>query len=161
MRYLLVKGWQEMARKNAEERFWKYVDRPDGCWNWKGGKAKGYGALSIGRGKISAHRFSWELHNGPVPDGMFVLHSCDNPACVNPAHLWLGTNQDNMTDKMEKDRGNWAIGEDNGRAKVTEETVLKMRADYPGKTQKQIADEHGVSQAQVSQIVRRKTWTHI
>ncbi|MBP8124936.1 MAG: HNH endonuclease [Caldilineaceae bacterium] len=150
-----------MPRRTAEERFWEQVEMPEGCWIWTGGTAQGYGSFYIGDGKVGAHRYSWELRNGPIPDEMLVCHSCDNPVCVNPAHLFIGTPQENMDDKAAKGRGRWAVGEKNGRAKITKEAVLKMRADYPEKTQKQIAEETGVSQTQVSQIIRRKTWTHI
>jgi len=94
------------------ERFWEKVDKrdPDQCWPWKGGHtATGRGVLRAspihGKEKIVATHVSWELHYGPMPDGVYVLHKCDNPACVNPAHLWLGTQSDNMTDMYSKGRG--------------------------------------------------------
>lgn len=93
------------------ESFWKKVERKSSeeCWNWKAAKkCYGYGQMSshLGRDKspLDAHRFSYELHNGPVPDGLCVLHKCDNPSCVNPAHLFLGTQQDNVDDMMKKGR---------------------------------------------------------
>lgn len=89
------------------ERFWQHVTKSDGCWTFSNGGGW-YGAISTvidGKKKIlKAHRVSWELHNGPVPAGMFVCHSCDNPSCVRPDHLWLGTHSNNMKDAMRKGR---------------------------------------------------------
>lgn len=89
------------------ERFWLKVDRSDtnGCWEWTGTKrGYGYGAFAYQGVTVVASRFSYELHYGPIPDGMLVLHRCDNPACVNPSHLFLGTNKDNTRDMIDKGR---------------------------------------------------------
>lgn len=97
--------------KTNEERFWKLVKsgNPDECWEWQGSKGKGgYGRFNkynrLKNSHIYAHKFSYELHNGPVPDGLLVLHKCDNPGCVNPNHLWLGTYRDNCLDMINKGR---------------------------------------------------------
>lgn len=89
-----------------EARFWAKVDRSgDGCWLWTASTDQGgYGQFQIGRRPFKAHRISWELANGPVPAGLWVLHSCDNPPCVNPAHLRPGTPADNMADQLERNR---------------------------------------------------------
>ena len=90
------------------DRFWKYTAKadPDQCWLWTGYKSgSGYGSLKIDGKQRSAHRLSWELAHGPVPDGLSVLHRCDNPICVNPGHLWLGTPRQNMEDMAAKGRG--------------------------------------------------------
>jgi hypothetical protein len=91
----------------ASVRFSRYVDVVDvGCWEWKGGKMKnGYGRFGIAKGQIVfAHRYSYEAKHGPIPPGLFVLHSCDNPGCVNPSHLSVGTHADNMQDMRAKGR---------------------------------------------------------
>jgi hypothetical protein len=95
--------------KPAEERFWKHVKKsPDGCWLWIGGTARGgYGEFNAGglkRGNISSHRFSYELHYGPIPEGMDICHHCDTPACVRPDHLFVGTRSDNVQDMLRKNR---------------------------------------------------------
>lgn len=90
----------------TEKRFWERVNKqPDGCWLWTGTtNLRGYGILARNNTMQLAHRFSYELHKGVIPDGMFVCHSCDNPPCVNPDHLWLGTNADNVSDMVAKGR---------------------------------------------------------
>jgi len=93
-------------RKTVEERFWAKVDKTDSCWVWTGATLRrGYGQIRIPVKKAKqAHRLSWEIHNGPIPDGMLVCHKCDNPPCVNPAHLFLGTQSDNNKDCVRKGR---------------------------------------------------------
>lgn len=96
------------------------VPQANGCWEWQGVRNNsGYGVLSIGHsGRMLAHRFGWQLHRGPIPDGVHVLHTCDNPPCVNPDHLYLGTPADNARDRVERVRGNH--GSRNGGAKIAE-----------------------------------------
>src|SRR3954464_5533560 len=97
--------------KPVDLRFWRFVERgaDDACWEWKGCRnRRGYGWLCVRRdnrwGLAPAHRVSWQIHNGPIPEGMWVLHSCDNPPCVNPAHLSLGTVADNNRQTVERGR---------------------------------------------------------
>lgn len=88
-----------------ENRFWTKVDVRDGCWSWRAARnPKGYGVFSCEGRTVSAHRFSYELYNGPIPSGMVVRHKCDNPPCVNPDHLELGTQADNERDKINRGR---------------------------------------------------------
>lgn len=94
------------APRPAEERFWSKVSKSDGCWTWTGhSNARGYGQVSDDARRLQyAHRFSWALHHGPIPDGLLVMHVCDNPPCVRPDHLTLGTHEDNMRDMVSKGR---------------------------------------------------------
>jgi hypothetical protein len=146
------------------ERFWKRVDKSGDCWLWTGGKHDfGYGIFSPGRyTRIYAHRFSYELHYGPVPDGLYVLHRCDNPPCVNPAHLWLGTHLDNTADRHRKgrSRGHDLIGEDHPRAKLTAAQVHDIRERYASGQASgvQLAREFGVRPTNISRIVLGQTW---
>lgn len=110
-----------------------------------------------------AHRVAWDLTYGPIPDGMLVLHRCDNPSCVRPDHLFLGTQTDNMLDRKAKGRGNHRRGSRHGRAKLTEAQVLEIRSRYAAGdvTQTQLGDEYGVCHVVIGNIVRRRLWRHI
>ncbi len=123
------------AAAPAKQRFWRYVVKTDGCWSWVGAKLpKGYGRIGAGVGKskkvLLAHRLSYEIHYGPIPDNVLVCHSCDNPNCVNPSHLFLGTHKNNFDDAKKK--GRIATGDRHG-SKTHPESVLKMRASKLGK----------------------------
>lgn len=99
-----------MADKRA--RFWAYVQPSTGCWQWNGPMREqdGYGFFTLGGRRLSAHRVSWELHHGSIPDGFYICHHCDNPPCVRPDHLFLGTVRDNVDDMIAKGRGHWQNG---------------------------------------------------
>lgn len=87
------------------DRFWSFVRKGDGCWEWQGHiNAFGYGEIYVNRKHVRAHRLSWEINNGPVPGGLYVCHLCDNPKCVRPDHLFVGTHRDNMQDGKSKGR---------------------------------------------------------
>lgn len=149
-----------------EERFWSKVKKTTTCWNWVGSAACGYGQFNID-GKIhKAHRISWELINGPIPNkgkdyhGTCVLHRCDNRACVNPKHLFLGTNADNMKDKVKKNRQ--TKGEKSNSCKLTESQVLDIRSRPHCKGyQTQLAKEFNVHNSDISRIINKKHWKHI
>jgi len=153
-----------------EVRFWKSVKKTKTCWNWTGYTREGYGAIGYHGKQPSVHRVSWEIHYGPIPEGLYVCHKCDNPLCVNPRHLFLGTHQDNMQDMMAKGR-NGAIthpekaprGERNGMAKLTKDLVLEIRSRYAvGEiSQRALGEEYGVDQGLICGIVNRRGWKHI
>lgn len=92
------------VQKKIPERFWKYVEKQEGCWIWKACKHNGYGTFKVNGTQMFAHRYSYELHKGSIPEGMFVCHTCDNPECTNPNHLFLGTPWDNVQDMLQKGR---------------------------------------------------------
>ena len=136
---------------------------PDECWLWAAAKNDGYGWVRA-RGKVrKAHREAFEAVNGPTPDGLVVRHKCDVRACVNRAHLELGTRADNVRDMVE--RGRQARGEAVGSAKLTEAHVREIRADYTRGSrthgQQALARRFGVDQSLISLIVSRQSWAHV
>jgi hypothetical protein len=172
-----------------EARFWKKVDKsggPDACWNWIASKTHGYGQVNIKGLTHKAHRVAWIISNGQIPHngsyhGVCVCHNCpsgDNPACVNPAHLFLGTSGDNNRDKENKGRGNHPQGDAHGsrlhpesrprgeankKAKLTAAQIIEIRALYAsgGTTLKKLAAQFGVTFGVINKIVNRKIWKHI
>lgn len=149
-------------------RFWRKVERGDGCWNWRAGITKaGYGQMQRGRrgeGMLLAHRVSWELHRGAIPDGLFVCHHCDNRRCVRPTHLFLGTAADNNADMRAKGRARdvGPRGTAARSAKLNDAQVLYVRfALSDGRRGCELARELGVTQALISAIKLRRIWTHI
>lgn len=148
-------------------RFWSKVKvgKPNQCWNFTGSfDGHGYGQFSIGgrKGvKISAHKFSFILFTGVIPDGKDVCHDCDNPACVNPFHLWEGTRKQNLQDMVQKNRSNF--GSRNWNSKLTETQVKIMRSQYDGKwgSITRLARKFGVAQSVASTIINQKSWTKV
>lgn len=143
----------------AWQRFWPKVDakNPNQCWNWTGSRGTtGYGYFKATGRNVRAHRFMWEIANGPVPDGLQVLHHCDNPSCVNPGHLWLGTISDNIKDSFAKGRKNFA-GERCPAARLTREQALFIR-DHKEINPFALAKQFGVSKAHVRHIQAGNTW---
>ncbi len=156
-----------MRRNRLDDllRFLPVVRDPDKCWEWTGARDyKGYGRFRLGgdEKKRGAHRFAYLYFVGHVPDEMFVLHKCDNPACCNPAHLFLGTAADNMIDKTRKGRNNAPCGERHAFAKLTDQAVRKIRERlHQGELQHTIATDFGVSQTTVSNIACGRKWVHV
>lgn len=155
-------GWwnrPEFQGRSERERFYAFFVAGDGCWEWSGGRfERGYGAFEGSSGSRRAHRVSWELHRGPIPDGLKVLHRCDNPPCVNPDHLFLGDDVDNAADMTAKGRGR--IGQRNGRAKLTPEDVIAARyaVIFAACSKARVGRALGVSRTQIERIVSGRQW---
>lgn len=155
--------------KPDTERFWSRVLVPEDksrCWVWFGANSNGYGNFNrMNKQNILAHRFSWELHKGPIPDGLFVMHMCDNPSCVNPNHLKLGTNKENSHDSVAKGRitNRPAVtGENNSKTNLDERHVKLIRlAAMRGIPAKEISDILGLSYEGLRGIIKGRTWKHI
>jgi HNH endonuclease len=144
------------------DKFWSKVNKTKTCWLWTAMKnVFGYGELWTGkkpnRKRKLAHRISWELRFGKIPEGLGVLHKCDVRNCVNPEHLFLGTFLDNMKDKLSK--GRQAKHERSGMARLTEKNVSEIRSLYSsGLKQHEIAKQFKINQGQISRIVRFEAW---
>ena len=148
-----------------QDRFWPKVAKSiDGCWNWTAVKWKnGYGFIGrggAGAGNIGAHRLSWELEHGPIPEGLDVCHRCDNRSCVRPDHLFLGTAKQNMEDCVSK--GRMHRGERTGSSKLTAHQVKEIRRCHSlGDTLTALGRAFDVTQGNVRSIVKRETWAHV
>ena len=152
----------------TEHRFWARVNitgpihavLESACWDWTGAKnAYGYGYLGVEGKHCLAHRFSWKLEHGSIREGMHVLHRCDRPSCVNPSHLFLGTDAENAADRNTKERqarGSW-----NGSAKLTKERVVAIRRDYPDLSIRELARREGVSPRAIHKIIQGKLWREV
>jgi hypothetical protein len=153
--------------------FWSRVDvlGPDECWNWKRTPSQRYGKYNVRvSGKwalVSAHRYAYQQEHGAIPDGTFVCHSCDNPRCCNPAHLWVGTNSDNQWDSVVKGRHKnnlppSRIGTGHHSNKLAPCEVLAIRARHAsGEAQCALAREYGVVQNAIYKIVHGESWKHL
>lgn len=146
-------------------QFWSKVQIgcPEECWEWQGTiTSLGYAVIKLNKKSIRANRFSWFINRGPIPWYADVLHHCDNPKCVNPNHLFLGTGKINMEDKITKGRHRCGIGENQGHSIFTEDAVRDMRKLYEdGWTQRAIAKKHRCSAQTVWPIVHRINWKHV
>lgn len=137
-------------------------DPVTGCIEWTGGGSGGYGTIKRDGHMVYTHRLAYELKHGPIPKGMKVCHTCDNPPCCNDEHLYLGTDADNMADKEAKGRGNQPKGVSNAKSKLTEADVAEIRLRIAaGETHRKIANYFGGDHKTVGQISRGKTWIHI
>ena len=165
--------WSSVA-----ERFWERVNkagpviRPElgPCWQWTGGRTAsapfGYGITEINGRRTKTHRVSWELTHGALPPrdghhGTCVLHRCDNRLCVNPDHLFLGTNLDNIRDRDAKGRHADFRGEKHPIARLTEDDVRAIRVTGNLQTRASLARQYGVTQTHIRHILLRKTWRHV
>jgi hypothetical protein len=175
-----------VRRLSLEERFWEKVnrngpvpsERPDlgSCWTWEASiDPSGYGRFGVKKQVRKSHRVAWEIAHGPIPDGLHVLHKCDNPACVRVDHLFLGTNRDNTLDKIRKGRQptgdrHWKRarpelglrGEKHAMAKLTEAQVIEIRRLHSaGLNQRELGERFRVSRSTIHLVVSRKLWRHI
>lgn len=151
------------------KRFWgKTQRRESGCLEWMAGKfERGYGAFQIAGKTRKAHRLSWEISHGPIPSGMFVCHKCDNPACVDPEHLFLGTAKDNNQDMVNKGRARYPgpkrppKGIKHHKSILTEQSVMRIRILGRAIKQEEMAAWFGVSKQTISAVLRREIWRGI
>lgn len=155
------------------DRFWPYVTKTTACWIWTGSGdgIDGYGRIKIPTGTrrrqkmIGAHRASWEIHFGPVPGGLQVCHHCDNPSCVKPDHLFLGTNKQNQLDCVQKGRRPHTPnnqGEKHGMSRLTEDAVRDIRLSYSaGERAVVLAKRHGVCVSTIYTVLRGSRWKHV
>lgn len=156
-----------MARHKPtlDESFWRRVDKSGDCWVWIGNRSRSYGVLYLAPHKyVRAHRLSWQLHHGEIPAGMVVCHRCDNPLCVRPSHLFIGTQADNVRDMDAKGRGGRKFkgGRAHGAAKMTVEQVHQIRQRYDAKMRRaDIAREFGIGLGTVEKIGSGATWAHL
>lgn len=164
-----------LQNESVQRRFWEKVHKrgPDECWEWKTRSGRrDYGCFSINGKPQRAHRVSWIMHFGEIPEGLFVCHSCDNPPCINPRHLWLGTAQDNVVDMVRKGRGYSPIsqgvkirkakGEAHGSAKLNNEKVLEIRRRLnAGERDERLGLEFGVGRTAIRYIRTGRRWNHI
>jgi len=164
------------------KRFWEKVDNtpnPKNCWIWTACKSRnGYGNWGLNGKNFGTHRASWMIHNGEIPNGFYVLHKCDVPLCVNPSHLFLGTQRQNIADMKNKGRGNWASGKNqglhknpqlaargskSGRSVLVESQVIEIRNLHKAGniSQIELAKKFNCGKSTVGAIILRQTWAHI
>jgi hypothetical protein len=146
-----------LPRAPLEQRFWYSIKKTDGCWEWQAGRySNGYGLIYDGGRPLRTHRLAWELAHGPIPEGMYVCHHCDNPPCCRPDHLFLGTSADNAADAWTKGRRR------KGNAKMTEEQVRELRRRYDaGEGVRALAKEFGIHHSVASRISTRQAWKDV
>jgi hypothetical protein len=161
-RFLWSLATLEQKFERMKVHYEKNVIRKEGCWDWGGYFDKnGYGLFHSGHSRQTrAHRFSWELYNGKIPQGLNVLHRCDNPKCSNPEHLFLGTTQDNAIDMAQKGRS--TLGEKNPNSKLSDDDVREIRKRLEmGVTQTRVANDFSMSYNAIRRIKLGQSWKHI
>ena len=154
------------VKQRVLDRFWERVKKTDGCWLWVGYlNIRGKGVVYLNGKSIYASRFSYLIHKGEFPKKLYVCHTCDNPKCVRPDHLFLGTQVDNMLDMKLKGRANKPKGTLNGRAKLDERSVRFIRRNYrkrhPRFGLKPLANRYGVCTLTIREVVDRHKWKHV
>lgn len=155
-----------MIKKSPKERFWKKVEKTSSCWLWLGGLYyNGYGQFFKNPNKITAHRFAYEDIFGNIDKNLVVCHKCDNRKCVNPKHLFLGTQKDNIQDMIQKGRKVNANkkGINNGRALIDDDIVRQIRSIYKTKkiSQLKLAKLFNISETQIKRIIDKQSWKHV
>jgi hypothetical protein len=157
------KGTNRHVVLGLSARFWRHVQRrdQDSCWEWTASTFKsGYGQFKVNKISHNAHRVAWELSYGPIPDGMFICHHCDNPLCCNPSHLFVGSPQANMDDMRGK--GRESKGTDFPAARLDDEAVLEItRLAKSGMLQRDIGKLFGVGQTAIGDVLRNVAWKHV
>jgi len=160
----LKRSGKAIPKQTIEDRFWSKVDKKgeDECWKWKDTDSR-YGDFRYDNKVVKSHRYSYELKYGKIPFGLYVCHKCDNPTCVNPKHLFLGTQQDNMNDMIEKGRSIMCSFPNNrNSAKLTEKQVKEIRVlSRMGLTQTRLSIKYNISITQIYNIVNNKIWRNI
>ncbi|NQW92538.1 MAG: HNH endonuclease [Polaromonas sp.] len=161
--------FQDARRSEAplDERFFRQIEKTETCWLWLGRLVgKGYGMIGLGGAgakQVLSHRLSYQLHKGPIPDGMVIMHKCDNPRCVNPDHLEAGTQSQNIKDAIARGRKTLPVkkvrGEECGASKLNNGIVLSIRESTL--SLKALSILHNVSKSAIERIRYRKTWRHI
>lgn len=150
---------------SSEELFFKNISNeshPNDCWIYKHTNQEGYGKITINQKTVLAHRYSYQINIDIISDGLCVCHKCDNPPCVNPDHLFLGTNGDNMQDKQIKGRARCGIGSKQGHAKLNEQQVLEIKQKLKnGEKVKKLYEDYNVSQPAISNIKNGRNWKHV
>lgn len=153
-----------MKQNNLSILYTKCIKQPNGCWIWTAGKtSRGYGMMNYQNKKQYAHRLSYQYSKGPITNGLHVCHSCDNPSCINPDHLWLGTNYDNILDKMKKGRAKTArrLGSQNHYAKLDEQQVKEIKSLLGKISHSKLAKQYNVSKSTINAISAKRNWSHI